>query len=59
MVDFEGEHLGFMAGAANDDTVDTESQYFAWEASRSVAAVPPPSPAPLNARLNAVRPWDR
>lgn len=30
MVDFVDEHLGFCAGAAHDDQVDAESQFFAW-----------------------------
>lgn len=30
MHDFVTEHLGFLAGAANDDQVDAESQFFAW-----------------------------
>ena len=37
MHDFVMEHLGFLAGAANDDQVDAESQFFAWHGKRNRA----------------------
>lgn len=39
MHDFVTEHLGFLAGAANDDQVDAESQFFAWLGSRSATPI--------------------
>jgi len=42
MHDFVTEHLGFLAGAANDDQVDAESQFFAWLTTR-------PKPAKVTA----------
>lgn len=37
-LDFIEEHVGFGAGAANDDQVDAESQAFGWWASRTTKA---------------------
>ena len=53
MHDFITEHLGFLAGAANDDQVDAESQFFAWQASRSGPAITAKSLASAFGRLNS------
>ena len=58
MHDFITEHLGFLAGAANDDQVDAESQFFAWLASRAVVTTPPAAYlGSLNNRLPRGEGW--
>lgn len=51
--DFVAEHLGFLAGAAHDDQIDAESQFFAWLATRAAPAITAKSLTSAFGRFNA------